>query len=79
MASKQWVYMGIGIMIAVFLNMIVFAGLLPTLDTNPLLLGKDSLIVTGLVVHVFLLAIAVWLIYKGMAVREMGAMPVGGA
>tara|TARA_Y100000296_G_scaffold22313_1_gene26394 strand:+ start:396 stop:635 length:240 start_codon:yes stop_codon:yes gene_type:complete len=79
MASKQWLWMGIGIMIAVFLNLIVFAGLLPVLDSTPLLLGKDSIIVVGLLIHVILLAFAVWLIYKGMAVREMSPMPAGGA
>ncbi len=71
--------MGIGIMIAVFLNLIVFAGLLPTLNSTPMLLGQDSVIIVGLMIHVFLLAIAVWLIYKGMAAREMSPMPVGGA
>jgi hypothetical protein len=70
MASKQWLWMGIGVMIAVFLNLIVFAGLLPVLDSNPLLLGKDSIIVVGLMIHVILLAFAVWLMYKGMMARE---------
>ena len=57
-------------MIAVFLNLIVFAGLLPTLQTTPLLLGSDSIIVVGLAVHIFLLGAGLWLIYKGVMARE---------
>ena len=71
MASKQWLWMGIGIMIAVFLNLIAFAALLPTLDVNPLFLGRDSIILTGLTIHLLLFVIAIWLIYRGMMAKQM--------
>ena len=70
MASKIWLWMGVGILIAVFLNLIAFAALLPTLDVNPLFMGRDSIILTGLVIHLLLFAIAVWLIYRGMMANK---------
>lgn len=75
MASTTWLWMGIGIVIAVFANLVVFAGTLPILEQTPLLIGKDSVIVVGLLTMVLLLVLGFYLIYRGLMARSGAGVP----